>query len=1002
MPAIMDHRDRIRQDRELLGRENFSSFTLDEFLHEIDLKYPTQISKKRVLLLFVTWLHDCLLSCLVNSRDLDKSENTLLRPKIQEWLSFLRKCNNSDQIIRDTFKEWQRDEALKRDRDYQIKLKTIDIEFDYVLEQFPSTTSVPSSASARAPAVDATYHGTIHPDRMKIHKFPYEEGELDEDDDNVQVQTPSAGDTFPSNLGTRHKKKRKQKNGAKKTDPVSFLTGSNRMVFDDNMSAFTAGWRMMSHNASSQQKHKQPLQTNAAIDSKRSLSTVGGYQATQLSPAIGSGSMVADQRSSSSVTDVIAGGPKSNEHPNTDGVTPMIHPQRMMMLESTDIDQNMEPDESPKLASDLSFLTGTNRMVLQDAAIRPKRGYRSPALDASFEPTQEPSGTQRYQTVAGNKTRLPAFGDRYRNKVEAVNDNGSLSVHPDRLMILDEYKPSPAGSDPAPLDSEPTQSPSGLSFLTGSNRMVFDKDAPPSTTKPRKKARQKAKASEWTFDVKKRAFNEDIFRRHVDEEDDVGHYSKKPRVGDRVCQLCGGDHFLAKDCPAKLDPHDGSAPYKTYKCGLCQAVGSHYTLDCPQKFVSLKEKSDDYWATWRGGHQPSASKSDSVDDLGLQSTSEKGTRASFSEPHGFRTPDDVSRGGISVKRLAKRPKASISHDGHGKDRGWSTIHVGAQDDVIFLSENRNEGRLSYHDVGNGSASASPTSNGPGAALSTTSVIQATVVGGSEGDRMVETKRREEQLDGLVSELILLESTKSTWLLRGEIDSNKTEIAQLSDENAGNGQLFLIHRRDPPWNPVILELFKGKKIKWIPRTRRPRAVDYITFAADAEDAPQDQYKEKGIGLDTVMEDVDWGMEVDCPEQPHHSVEEEQAQGVAYPEPKMDVDEYLQPSAQGQWAIAGESMDVMVEDDQPHNTDGVAAAAWTLDIGSPGQQDAEKAGLLSRSGKSVTTYEAEAFVYLTIDDEHNDIISTDRDDDHVMTTNEDTAAPASEYAPAAHDH
>ena len=216
-PLTMNHLDRIRQDRELIGLENFKSLSLDQLLDAIDQNFPTGLGRKRMIQTFITWLHDCLV-------DSEISDGPALRSRVRDWVAFLRKCQNSDRTILDTFREYQNCELIrveesklkekeaenpraakthiggaqaeagilkegkavdsknkKRAREEPVpakaKLSIIAIELEKYLNSFPTQSSVSESTSAPAPGPPVpnstatsprpnSRYGYMHPDRM--------------------------------------------------------------------------------------------------------------------------------------------------------------------------------------------------------------------------------------------------------------------------------------------------------------------------------------------------------------------------------------------------------------------------------------------------------------------------------------------------------------------------------------------------------------------------------------------------------------------------------------------------------------------------------------------------------------------------------------------------------------------------------------------------------------------------------------------------------------------
>ncbi|KAK3991349.1 hypothetical protein QBC44DRAFT_323475, partial [Cladorrhinum sp. PSN332] len=791
--------------------------------------------------------------------------------------------------------------------------------------------------------------------------------------------------------------------------------------------------------------------------------------------------MVLDAITPSSVA--VARGTQRGEPLNGDGGPSLIHPERMTMLDkmssSANIGRQTEPAEPPKWGSDLSFLRGPNRMFLEEKPIPSKLGGWDANRNEPPRANEEIPSAHPGRMILKDKMLSLASNDRGLNHDKPAKEKGGLSMHPDRLMILDEYKPLPTGND------------------RGSNRIIFDKNAPLSTTNSRKKLQlkpPKTNASEkhdfligsnrMILGAKGPSSDQALPRKRKNVEEDTSRQPKKPRVEDRVCVLCGGDHYLPKECPARLDPRDGSAPFKTYKCGLCQAVGNHYTIDCPQKRGDRLEVKGDYYRTSSLGDksrpedQPSTSKSDFHSDLALRSASEQGSRLPFPgareifhrfQGSSYRPAYDVpNRGQISIKGLASSHKDPVSLNGDMKYRDWGKKHGGLADDLLSFSESRNEGRLSYHNGDNGSPPPFPVSTRSRATYSKAQVSQTDILADLDGHPIAETKGS--QLDDLIVDMIISESAKAAQLVSDEMGSTKTDILTAetksesmkvnlptaetavrilpgdfktsltpdqmlegrsrldlvrdsplwpikvrlppsgtpheivedthsnfwvsaqgglkntqkknggethcpadetevatvlpSEDSPGtvNGHSSPIPEFVPPWDPVILKLFKGKQITWIHRKPRPSALDFFDLVAEVNRKREEQPGGKGGGVDSMMEIGDShqpgvavgektglpvndsGMKVDCTEQPQRSAIEETTKDVAVPESAMDIDECLQSKTKNRRSIEAETKEGIMENDQKNDAGSVVAAAWTLNIGSPVQQDAERVGIL----------------------------------------------------------
>jgi len=124
----MDHRDRLRQNLDVLGAERLDSFkALDEFGAVVDKKFPVHaISTKRLLHIFVSWLYDRL-------TDIDLSDEHAARDEIRKWHAYLRGCYIADHLIADAFTDWTK-EHVKVDRSSSRRLSFASAELDEILK----------------------------------------------------------------------------------------------------------------------------------------------------------------------------------------------------------------------------------------------------------------------------------------------------------------------------------------------------------------------------------------------------------------------------------------------------------------------------------------------------------------------------------------------------------------------------------------------------------------------------------------------------------------------------------------------------------------------------------------------------------------------------------------------------------------------------------------------------------------------------------------------------
>ncbi|KAK3944788.1 hypothetical protein QBC46DRAFT_240623, partial [Diplogelasinospora grovesii] len=207
----MDHTDRLRQNLELLGLEHLRDISLMQLLDRIDKNFPSEISEKRLLHIFVAWLNERLLV-------IDTSDEGAFSQEIKSWCYFLRMCSYDDDAVGDSFKDWQSEqlviEPASSRRLYLAELEIASI-FGRPLGRQPLS---------KITAEKENYWGHIHPDRIPLstknkRQAPHEVIDVDEWTPRVAELSPSG--TLPTQTEDEQQ-------------DLRFLTGANRMVFGED------------------------------------------------------------------------------------------------------------------------------------------------------------------------------------------------------------------------------------------------------------------------------------------------------------------------------------------------------------------------------------------------------------------------------------------------------------------------------------------------------------------------------------------------------------------------------------------------------------------------------------------------------------------------------------------------------------------------------------------------------------------------------------------------
>jgi hypothetical protein len=202
----MDYSDKIKQDFKILGLESFEGLTLGQLSDVMVASLPSDVSKRRILNVYVMWLHFRLIAIDTSTEGFSED--------IAAWYHFLKRSDKDGVDIAEAFGDWQREQAVENPTSLR-RLSIAEAELRRLMTTSPTDPqSIPHSAKAE------DGHGQMHPDRVRLSREAPTIIDLDDDDSDVVVlssRTLSRGRSSP------------QDHGRGKQPDLSFLTGSNIM-----------------------------------------------------------------------------------------------------------------------------------------------------------------------------------------------------------------------------------------------------------------------------------------------------------------------------------------------------------------------------------------------------------------------------------------------------------------------------------------------------------------------------------------------------------------------------------------------------------------------------------------------------------------------------------------------------------------------------------------------------------------------------------------------------
>ncbi|KXX83329.1 E3 ubiquitin-protein ligase RBBP6 [Madurella mycetomatis] len=206
----MDHPDKIKQNLDILGLDNLKGLTMDQLLAAVANKFPPEVSKRRLLNVFVMWLHERLTG-------VDIPADAAFANEVSSWYNTLKMTANDDSAIAEAFHDWQCEQYI-HDPASSGWLSIAELKLHSPMAS-PTAHSLNNLETARP----EHQYGSMHPDRLKLSLEDPSAIEIDDDGPEV-VGTPFHQWEDRAQLQT---------DGQDEPHGLSFLTGSNRLVLND-------------------------------------------------------------------------------------------------------------------------------------------------------------------------------------------------------------------------------------------------------------------------------------------------------------------------------------------------------------------------------------------------------------------------------------------------------------------------------------------------------------------------------------------------------------------------------------------------------------------------------------------------------------------------------------------------------------------------------------------------------------------------------------------------
>ncbi|KAL2024007.1 hypothetical protein VTK56DRAFT_242 [Thermocarpiscus australiensis] len=199
----MAHSDKKKKLLEILELDGFESVSLGRLQDAVSQKFPIWMTKRRVLEIYVMWLHDRLMAVDISAEDVVADE-------IGAWYKFVKACVDNDSIIAEALRDWLRAQVVD-DPASSRRLSVIESELRNLM---PASLPRPESSPDTVKSEDR--YGQMHPDRLKLSQASRSETEVDGEEPGIIAEDGAQPGT----------------GGPNGQPDLSFLTGSNRLVLD--------------------------------------------------------------------------------------------------------------------------------------------------------------------------------------------------------------------------------------------------------------------------------------------------------------------------------------------------------------------------------------------------------------------------------------------------------------------------------------------------------------------------------------------------------------------------------------------------------------------------------------------------------------------------------------------------------------------------------------------------------------------------------------------------
>jgi hypothetical protein len=219
----MDHSNKMRQNLEALELESFDGLSLVQLSDSITKNLPSDTSNKRVLDVYVMWLHHRLMAIDVSAEDDFIHE-------IATWYRFVKALPNDDGRITNVFHDWQRGQAVENPASSR-RLCIAEAELRGLMAAAPKVAesskifSKPEGRNSvksepRNSGKSEARYGQMHPDRARLSEnSPIVIDDDGDDDDIVEISSNAFNKCRASPRGV----------GQNGQSDLSFLTGSNML-----------------------------------------------------------------------------------------------------------------------------------------------------------------------------------------------------------------------------------------------------------------------------------------------------------------------------------------------------------------------------------------------------------------------------------------------------------------------------------------------------------------------------------------------------------------------------------------------------------------------------------------------------------------------------------------------------------------------------------------------------------------------------------------------------